>query len=216
MPKSSLRKRKILFGVAHNDADYKVSTDGFKCPYYICWHNMLKRCFYKKFKRKYQTYESCILCEEWLTFSNFKQWMEKQDWKDKDLDKDLCGGIIYSPKTCKFISKSLNRAIKESPKGKYPMGVGYRNKSSDMKSELKNCYQSRIYHNGVRKSLGAFSTPLDAHKAWQREKTKILTHYADKEQDPDIVNALLSIARSIEDDILNNRITNTLKVGVFL
>lgn len=29
------------------------------------------------------------MADEWNTFSNFKNWMEKQNWEDKQLDKDI-------------------------------------------------------------------------------------------------------------------------------
>jgi len=50
---------------------------------------MLTRCYYQKRLDIRPSYEECIVCEEWLTFSNFKKWTEQQDWEDKQLDKDF-------------------------------------------------------------------------------------------------------------------------------
>ena len=63
-------KRRVLFGVAINDADYTVQTnetvyiDGiakvkvkWRCPYYTTWSNMLIRCFSAKEKERSPTYK---------------------------------------------------------------------------------------------------------------------------------------------------------------
>lgn len=49
----------------------------------------------------------CSVCEEWLTFSNFKRWMEQQDYEGKALDKDLLvsQNKTYSSETCVFVPR---------------------------------------------------------------------------------------------------------------
>ena len=97
-----MNPRKLVCGVGINDADYAVvewETIGYvngkqnqkrvwECPYYKVWGSMLKRCYSDKYQERYQTYKGCTVSEEWLTFSNFKNWMEKQDWEGKHLDKE--------------------------------------------------------------------------------------------------------------------------------
>lgn len=158
---------KKVLGRGINDADYQVhpTIDGKKvtCPFYSKWHNMLVRCYCPKFLAKCPTYVDCIICDEWLYFSNFKAWMETQDWKDKHLDKDLFGdGKLYAPKNCCFVEPWLNKLFCDSAsiRGKYPMGVTKREYGFDAKLSV----------DGVRKYLGLFKTPEEAYKKYKTSK----------------------------------------------
>lgn len=96
-----LSKRRLIYGAGINDADYQTQVVGYvegkrcsiwRCPYYVKWKSMLKRAYCQKFHKKEPTYTNCKVCEEWLLFSNFKAWVDKQsnrDWEDKHLDKDF-------------------------------------------------------------------------------------------------------------------------------
>ena len=91
---------KKYLGVGIMDADYPVQPllpngKRDRCPYYATWTNLLSRCFSEVKKLIHPTYKDVACCEEWLTFSNFKSWMEQQDWKNKCLDKDL---LVYRNK----------------------------------------------------------------------------------------------------------------------
>lgn len=114
---------KLVQGFGINDADYVVSKyeswyEGgerklkilWQCPYYVKWRSMLNRCYSARYHKNKPTYIGCYVCEEWLTFSNFKAWMETQDWERKELDKDLLmeGNKEYGPNFCVFISRELN------------------------------------------------------------------------------------------------------------
>lgn len=105
-----LKRGKLVYGVGINDADYTVATgDGPMCSYYVRWFSMLQRCYDEGALSRDPSYRGVTVCEEWLIFSNFKAWMETKDWEGKCLDKDLKGGVVYSPETCLFISQDLNR-----------------------------------------------------------------------------------------------------------
>lgn len=128
--------KKLVKGVGVNDADYKVKytikcehlgITKIVCPFYKVWLNMLNRCYSKK---RHRCYSDSFVCEEWLVFSKFKSWMEKQDWEGKQLDKDLLldGNKEYNPNFFCFIPKNLNLFITERKvtKGLYPIGVDKR------------------------------------------------------------------------------------------
>lgn len=109
----------LVCGIGINDADYEITKHSlvngkrkitWKCPFYQKWHNMLSRC--TNGERK--SYTTVSVCEEWLKFSNFKCWMETQEWEGRELDKDILGGLEYSPNTCLFISPELNRLMVRS------------------------------------------------------------------------------------------------------
>jgi hypothetical protein len=111
LKKGTYKRTKKVYGVGINDADYKIyhqikCGDGTRktlwvCPYYSTWCSMLERCYGRRSKDKRPTYAGVTICDEWLTFSNFKAWMEQQDWEGKYLDKDymsvITGKKIYSP-----------------------------------------------------------------------------------------------------------------------
>ena len=132
--------RKLVWNIGINDADYSVEkkTSWYEngkqkqkrvwvCPFYEKWRPMLQRCYSEKFQNKRPTYKGCSVCQEWLTFSNFKAWMEQQDWYGKELDKDILfpGNKIYSPDTCIFVDQGVNKFLIESnaARGKYMVGV---------------------------------------------------------------------------------------------
>ena len=110
----SIDNRKLVYGVGINDADYQVNPtiDGSRvmCPAYSAWHSMIERCYSEKYHDKKPTYKECYVCDEWLYFLKFKSWMEKQDYKGKELDKDILiqGNKVYSPETRIFVDKTIN------------------------------------------------------------------------------------------------------------
>jgi len=142
--KKSLGKRRLIYGIGINDADYMVSADinGKRviCRLYDTWHGMMRRCFSNKLHNKRPTYKGCSVCDEWLTFSNFRSWMMAQDWNNKHLDKDIInpGNKIYSPKNCVFVSTHVNALLTDhrSARGDFLQGVSYCKTSKMFKSEI--------------------------------------------------------------------------------
>jgi hypothetical protein len=148
-----LRKRGSVQGVGINDANYlvqKFTTVGgknkliWRCPFYSCWKHMLKRCYDDCYIKLHPTYKGCSVCREWHLFSNFKSWMEQQDWEEKQLDKDLLvyGNKVYSPSTCVFLSQGLNKFLTKSNKarGEYPLGVWKRKPCASMINDFSKPY----------------------------------------------------------------------------
>jgi len=189
--RSTLRKRlKKVCGRGINDADYPVHKFSYKknskgnlvvdkriwtCPYYSVWYDMFRRCFLSDGKRGQKNYTSCSVCEEWLTFSNFKKWMEKQDWEGKELDKDLLveGNKIYSPSTCTFISHDLNQFFKDrgNDRGRCS-SVGVTEKNGRFMSRCSDPFlKERVY-------LGSFDTEAEAFKAWKNYKYQLALQWA--------------------------------------
>lgn len=186
---------KSIYGVGISDADYTVqpNVDGkmLVCSFYRVWHSMLNRCYSSKLQDKRPTYMGCTVCEEWLTFSNFKSWMEQQDWVGKQLDKDLLveGNKVYCPQTCVFVDRVTNSFITDSAKnrGKYMIGVVYfkpDNKSRPYRAKCNNPFTRKQEH------LGYFATELEAHKAWQAKKHEYSCRLADLQQDSRVAEAL--------------------------
>lgn len=100
--------------------DYGFVTDeqgyfnGKNCKEYSVWLNMVNRC-YNETDPRYKTYggRGVYVCEEWKLYSNFKKWYgENNPTHELTMDKDLSGGMLYSPSTVKFITRVDN--IRES------------------------------------------------------------------------------------------------------
>lgn len=211
---------KLVSGFGINDADYAVLVtevvDGksktvWKCPYYIKWYSMMNRCFSKKYQKEKVTYCNKTICDEWKYFSNFKSWMEKQEWEGRCLDKDLLvyKTTEYSPDTCCFITNEVNGFLtkRQNGRGAYPLGVS----KWQLASHRPLKYKASIATYRVRKGLthlGYFDTPEEAHKAWQLakiERANLLI--AEYEGEPLTVRGLKRVAAKIEDDYNKDLIT---------
>ncbi len=187
---------KLKYGVARNDSDYKVTENRivngkrvqtWKCPFYQKWSDMVARCYDVNLHHRYPSYVGCSVCEDWLTFSKFKAWMETQDWEGKQLDKDiLCpGNKVYSPETCVFVSKELNLFMK--------IGEG-----DNIKYKGKyRCYAPDI--NGERSYMGAFDTREEAVKVYLRCKKERAIFLCSSLKDQRLVSAILYRFKYIEE-----------------
>lgn len=165
-------KQKLVRGVGINDANYQVchyeNRKQIMCPFYKAWSNMLTRCYYVPNGRSSPLYIGCAVCEEWLTFSNFKAWMEKQDWQGKHLDKDLLivGNKVYSPEACAFVDPSINAFVLDNRinRGNNPTGVSWYPRYQKFMATCSNPFTKKY------QTLGYFDTADDAHKAWKSKK----------------------------------------------
>lgn len=102
---------------------------------------MLQRCYDQKWISRYPTYKDCKVCDEWLTFSNFKKWMELQDWAEKYLDKDILNPSckIYSPETSRFVCSITNNFILDrlNGRGEFPIGSSMDKRTGKFNSYCK-------------------------------------------------------------------------------
>lgn len=194
--------KKLVYGVGINDADYQtreyITVEGgdgkkkqkvvWRCPFYSRWQSMLTRCYSHKHQEKHPTYIGCYVCDDWLTFSKFKQWMEKQEWEGKQLDKDILypQNKLYSPETCVFVDGRVNNFVTEcnSSRGQWMIGVNW--------YKAKNKFQARCNDgSGKTKHLGYFDTELEAHQAWLKCKQEVALELAAEQTDPRVAKALI-------------------------
>ena len=191
--------KKLICGVGFNDIDHT----SYNCLYYTKWHGMIRRCYSKESETKNPTYKDCYVCDEWLTFSNFKSWMEQQDYDGKHLDKDLlvCNNKVYSPETCCFVTKEVNSFLtkRQNHRGNYPIGVN---------KHYSGFYYARISSkNRTMKHLGSFNNPLKAHRAWQLSKIKRTKELIETQTDNLIVEGLYRVYYKIIADFIDYKET---------
>ena len=198
-----MKPKKLVYGVGINDADYavqKFETIGYvggkqkwklvwSCAYYRAWTSMLKRCYSAKLQERYPTYIGCTVAKEWHTFSNFRCWMESQDWEGKHLDKDLLfeGNKIYSTETCVFVTQTVNLFTNDNgaKRGENPIGVDWDKNAGKFKSRCSNPFTKKQEH------LGYFTCEQEAHNAWKKRKLELAHELAAIQTDPRVAKALI-------------------------
>lgn len=87
---------------------------------YRLWYGMLRRCYDKAqhARNRGKTYADCVVCEDWMIYSNFENDIKKlagfaqwYDGNDMQLDKDILGdGKEYNRRNCCFVPREVNMA----------------------------------------------------------------------------------------------------------
>jgi hypothetical protein len=182
--------RNIIEGIGINDADYVVSTKRngkrFTCPYYRTWHNMMKRCYAPNSHISQPTYKECSVCMEWHTFSVFREWMVRQDWQDKELDKDILkpGNKVYSPENCMFVTRAINSLVhpRAPRRASIPTGVWFDLGAGKWRAEF-TAY-------GKKRYVGLYYTSMAAGRAYRKAKAAHIAEVAMQQEQP-LQDALL-------------------------
>lgn len=183
---------KLVYGIGINDADYvtqpTVNSSRLICHFYETWRQMIRRCYSKRFQEKFPSYAGCSVAESWHLFSNFKSWMETQDYQGKELDKDIlhAGSRTYSEETCVFVSQDTNKFTIDRPsaRGDWPLGVCWHKNRKMFIANCRNPFSKRLEH------LGYFDSPDDAHEAWRGRKHEIACRLAELQKDERVAAAL--------------------------
>lgn len=70
--------KSTVLGVGCVDVPFKTSNNGKQFWQYQLWNGMLGRCFSQSFKKTHPAYKDVTCCEEWLSFGNFLEWVNKE------------------------------------------------------------------------------------------------------------------------------------------
>lgn len=186
---------RLILNVGVNDADYKVvnysKVSGkwvivSKCKIYSTWTKMLRRCYAES-----GSHADIVVCDEWLRFSNFRNWYIDNYQDGWEIDKDILGGKTYSPDNCIMIPKQLNNCLRKVRH--LETGVWYDESRSSFQAYCNSYYEGR-------KSLGRFKSFEDAKLAWINCKTQYIDDYiADNKVDGKLLIAL----SKLKDDLFN-------------
>ena len=203
--KNKKKKRKLLFGVGLND-DVAIHANGTESMAFRKWRTMLARCYSKVYQKKQRTYKDCSVCEEWLTFSNFKKWHDEHYIDGYELDKDILvkGNKVYSSETCCYIPKEINSLLLkcDSKRGDLPIGViRYTLKNGNVRyvAQFSSSLVSR--RNNY---LGSYDSPQKAFEAYKKAKEKYVKELASKyylqnKINERVYNALMNYKVDIKD-----------------
>lgn len=208
-------ERKLVYGVGINDSlertEYMKDGKRIKCPIYVMWVNMFKRCYSEAYLETHKSYIGCYVSEEWIYFTKFKEWVLTQDWKGKNLDKDLLvkGNKEYGPDFCVFVPSYINTAVgmRKLYDNGYPEGVSPQAASQKLVGSISI--------GGKRVALGYFTCPQTAHKAWQIAKAAqieavALSYSEEIDFEQKVFDALQSKVLALRQDLLENRETVSL------
>lgn len=191
--------KKLVYGVGINDRKYPASINGVSKKEYTLWKGMLERCYNSICQTKYPTYIGCTVSNDFKNYSYFFEWCNVQIGfgnESYELDKDLIqkNNKVYSENTCVFLPKELNIVFmnRSNDKSILPIGV----------TRNGNNFSARCSINGIRKSIGTFTTPELAFNAYKTFKESHIKELAEKYKDvidPRAYQALLKYEVSIDD-----------------
>lgn len=90
-----------------------VGKYGSRDKAYQKWFSMLRRCYLSE--NKSSSYFDCTVCDEWLNYQNFAEWLYSQadslDGLHLDKDKKVKGNRVYAPEFCSLITEKENLSI---------------------------------------------------------------------------------------------------------
>lgn len=173
-----------VYGVGIIGTKYPVSINSVRTKEYCVWHSLIKRCYDPKTRERQPTYKTISICDEWLLFENFCDWLHSQPNFDKwlhgkrwALDKDILNkrNKIYSPNTCCLVPQNVNCLFlkREALRGDYPIGVSYRSDGF-----VASCHNP---FTDSREELGSYSTSEKAFNIYKDYKEDIIRQVANIE-----------------------------------
>ena len=145
--------------------DFALSIDGKNTVEGSAWRHMMARCYSSKLHERHPTYKECTICDEWLNFQVFAEWLTQNEYfgLGYQLDKDILkqGNKVYSPEFCSLVPPAINNTIQnhQSACGEYPAGVYLYKRYGNFRAELKTA--------GKRNHIGYYETPELAHQAYK-------------------------------------------------
>lgn len=164
----------VMCGVGyHGSEDVDCTSES-----YLRWHDMIHRCYNAKFHERQSQYKECSVCEEWLNYSNFKVWYDKNKYGEAqlDLDKDILfkNNKIYDPAHVVLVPHEINTLFIAGDKrrGDLPIGVSF--------DTSKNKYRACLNMDGKSKKLGVFDNSEDAFKRYKEYKKDLIQDMAEQ------------------------------------
>lgn len=181
---------------------HKVSINRKPTMEYDKWYRMLRSCYSDKEKQRFPTYEKCIVCDEWLNFQNFAEWIQGNYYEVPGeimcLDKDILfkGNKIYSPSKCCIVPDNINILFtkSDSARGEFPIGVSLHRSHGSFIAQMNR--EGKLIH------LGEYNNPIDAFNKYKIEKENEIKRQANKYKEflpSNIYEALMKYEVDIND-----------------
>lgn len=188
---------KTLYGVGYvGVGNHKTKIKGQVTDVYLCWKNMLERCYDERLKEKYPAYNNIrSVCEEWHDYQVFSDWYKEHVYDVDErlhLDKDIKfpGNSVYSPETCLLVPQRINMIFtnKANSRG-LPNGIYHET--------------SGYFAKYNTEELGVYTTLESAYDAYAKRKKEEIVKVANEYKDiipNEVYQALLEYEVLIEND----------------
>lgn len=186
--------KKLKYGIGYNSrTKHRSSIDGNMTKSYTTWSCMIQRCYDPKYHLKTPTYIDCYVDERWYDFQDFAEWYENHEYSGLGftLDKDILtpDNKAYSPETCCFVPQEINKLLnsRRNARGLYPQGVVFH--------KLVGMYHAQMNIGKLKKHLGYFDCPNEAHQAYKIAKESYVKEKALEWKDriaPNVFDALIN------------------------
>lgn len=177
-----------IFNKGIKGAKYSsLDGNGKATKEYLTWYGMMRRCYNVKEQQKPRnsTYIKCAVCDSWLLYENFYDWMHKEEnfktWinlRKASLDKDILikHNNIYSPERCSLVPSYINNLFtrREADRGSCVIGVSYHKRD---KKYYANCADG----TGKLVFLGSYTSEYEAFIQYKKYKENLIKEVANKE-----------------------------------
>lgn len=146
-------------------------------PSHNVWQGVIERCYFGNTSRS-SSYNDCTICDEWLTYSNFKKWFEDPEngyQEGYHLDKDILvkGNRQYAPNKCCFVPNEINALLIKQKKRKNSLPIGVIQVKSGR-------FVARVHSGKPTNHIGTFNTPEEAFQAYKIAKEQYIKELAEK------------------------------------
>jgi len=163
---------KIVMGIGIND-EFRVSKNSKPSKAYQAWAQMIV----KTTNPEASGYVADgVICKDWLTFSKFKEWFDKNHVDGWVMDRGILNpnDNIFSPDHCVFVPRHLSRFARKINSNNM---FGLTGVSRITREGAPDVYVSSIRIAGKNVHLGSFSNAIDAHKAYCARRSEVANNY---------------------------------------
>lgn len=178
---------KSIFGVGMIGDKYPAKINGKHTKEYKTWRSMIARAYDTRYSDLHKTYEDVCVCDDWMLFTNFYEWLHSQQnfdrWLNEDqwnLDKDIIkkNNKVYAPEFCCLVPHNVNKLFTnhKTARGQHPVGVTYDKKCGKYRVNCNNPF-SKIGNN----YLGRYTTAEEAFIVYKKYKEEIIKLVAQDE-----------------------------------
>lgn len=164
---------RLVYGHGYTDIS-TIDMNGIQKKSYLIWIWMLRRCYSEKWHKEHPTYVGCSVDKEWLTYSKFEKWFDKNYVVGYELDKDLTNTYnkVYSARTCVFIPHYLNTLLvaSDARRGALPQGVSWNYQHKK--------FQAKCREESILNNIGDFDSIEEAREAYLTAKADYVKRVA--------------------------------------
>lgn len=172
-----------ILGIGIVGIKYPISINGKQIKEFILWRNILRRCYFPQCNSKERKYIESSVCEEWLYYPNFYEWLHSQENFDKwyngenwHIDKDILikGNKLYSPDTCCLVPSNVNELFTKTDafRGNTPIGVHWHSRDNVYEVNCNDPFLNKCVY------LGRYDDIEQGFQAYKSYKENIIKQTA--------------------------------------